>query len=60
MMSLKQKNIKIGDLVRLKHTTCPKVYIVINETSTGWYVQLEGLHPNQVVSKENLEVMSSV
>ena len=60
MMSLKQKNIKIGDLVRLKHTTCPKVYIVTSETSTGQYVQLDGLHPHQVISKENLEVMSSV
>ena len=60
MINQKQKNIKIGDLVRIKHTTCPKVYVVVSETPTGKYVQLEGLHPHQVVSKENLEVVSSV
>ncbi len=60
MMSQKQKNIKVGDLVRLAHNPCSKVYIVTSNTPTGQYVQLDGLHPNQVISKENLEVVSSV
>ena len=60
MISQEQKNIKIGDLVRFKHNIGSKVYLVMGETSTGWYVQLNGLHANQVVSRENLEVVSSV
>lgn len=60
MISQEQKNIKIGDLVRFKHNIGSKVYIVMSETSTGWYVQLNGLHNSQVVSRENLEVVSSV
>lgn len=60
MISKEQKNIKVGDLVCLMYNPCSKVYIVKSESSTGWYVQLEGLHPHQVVSKENLKVVSSV
>ena len=59
MMNQKQKNIKVGDLVRFKHNIGSKVYIVMSETSTGWYVQLSGLHNSQVVSRENLVVVSS-
>jgi|9_EtaG_2_1085328.scaffolds.fasta_scaffold12661_3 hypothetical protein len=58
MISQEQKNIKVGDLVRFKHNIGSKVYIVMSETSTGWYVQLSGLHHSQVVSRENLEVVS--
>lgn len=58
MTCQKEKNIKVGDLVRLKYNPSSKVYIVIEETASGGYVHLDGLHPNQVISRENIEVVS--
>ena len=45
---------KIGDLVCFKHNR-NKAYVVTDVSR--WFAHLYGMHPSQVVSIENLEVI---